>query len=757
MKAFTWTSRRERRRKAIPAAPRKRPGRAFATSVATLEGRALLTTIVPVALTSDLSTSAALAITTQAVGSPSPEQPGPGPAYLATSTQSAITASLALSATSTQPATIGAGAGPPGLSPTAATGPGNQAPPPPNGPPGASVSGQLGDLHPHDRLKNHVALAVTDVTIGGAATPEFALADAGLSEVFVKLGANGTVATLGKAQGIDHPLSVTLDDVNNDGRPDLVVANTGGNNVLIFPGLAGGLFGPEVNGGEGFAVGSRPVSVAVADLNHDDLKDLIVANAGSDTVSILYGQGQGAGWTSTRVETIETPSRPVMAVPYDYGQDGITDLFVCDSGSNSVSMYQGRGDGTFDPTASATFAVGMNPSEMFIGRFDKRPQVDLVTVNSGSDDVTFIGGIFGPRPLTQTVSSGGVLPDAAFAVDTNHTGVLDLVVANGGDGHMAYLRAGNDGLQLAGVITQASIPVPTALAASSWGDGGLDFYAAGAGQDAAALLHFDLGIASTFLPGLLGESTAIGEGDEELFSELMPFGASSLELIAVFWAGSPDSSAVGGEWGLREPSTITALYSPTEGQGAGEVSPTAEVPGSPPPDPARAADPSKDDSSDWARFVLGLDDALGQPWGFVEAVAARDAIRAEGDPPIDGLARLDRRGPLDRAFDPDVEAASVVVDEALRLFWSEGAGDGNPPPESPPRPDPGPDLEGVDAPAVEVQLESVPLISSALLLSTRMIVKGSPPRPSMFRKKPGLRGFSGLGDARASRDRPDPV
>ena len=787
MKALTSIFRRARRPRAAPDAPRKRPGRSFATSAFTLEGRALLTTLGPagLALSSGLSASAALASRAPAIVASPPVPPPSLVDFQATSAQVTITGSVTFSSTSDQAAIGGsltvsstpaqptapgsitfsspsaqpaAPAGepiPPSLIQSASA---DQGPPPPGAPQGGASPGKGGGDHPHDRIKNHVALDVKNVVIGGVSTPEFALADAGLSEVFVKLGLGGPTVTLGAAEGINHPLSVELQDVNGDGLPDLVVANTGGKNVLVFPGLAAGLFGPEVNGGVGFAVGSHPVSVSVDDLNHDGIKDLIVANAGSNTVSILYGQGQDEGWTAAKVETIQTMSRPVKAVAFDIGHDGITDLFVCNSGSDSVTMYQGQRDGTFNPTALATFSVGANPSEMFVGRFDKRLQVDLVTVNSGSDDVTFVGGVLGPRPMTQTVSSGGVLPDAAFAIDMGHGGALDLVVANSGDGHMAYLQAGSSGLQLAGVITQASVPVPTGLAASSWNGGGFDFYAAGAGQDAAELLHFDLGIASGFLPGPAGESTTIGGRDEELFSELMPFGDSSLELIAVFWAGNPESSAIAGERGLREPSMITAFYSPTEGQGPDEVNPTAEVQGGQPTDPARVADPSKADSTDWARFVLGLDAALGQPWGLVEAVAGRDSLRGEAVPPIDELAGLDGLSSPDRAFDPDVEAASRVVDEALRLFWSEGAGgDGDPPAKSAPGPDHAPALDGIDAPALEGQLESVSLISTALLLSTRLILGGSPPRPPTSRRRPGFRGFSGLLDARTSRERPESV
>ena len=44
------------------------------------------------------------------------------------------------------------------------------------------------------------------------------------------------------------PGAVLLADLNGDGIPDLIVANSGGNNVLVYPGLGNGQFGPPIDG-----------------------------------------------------------------------------------------------------------------------------------------------------------------------------------------------------------------------------------------------------------------------------------------------------------------------------------------------------------------------------------------------------------------------------------------------------------------------------------------------------------------------------
>ena len=60
----------------------------------------------------------------------------------------------------------------------------------------------------------------------------------------------------------------------------MIVANSGSNNILVFPGLANGQFGPAMNGGNGFFTGTNPVGITVADVTGNGRLDLIVANKG---------------------------------------------------------------------------------------------------------------------------------------------------------------------------------------------------------------------------------------------------------------------------------------------------------------------------------------------------------------------------------------------------------------------------------------------------------------------------------------------
>ncbi len=85
-------------------------------------------------------------------------------------------------------------------------------------------------------------------------------------------------------------------DVNGDGQPDLVVANSGSNNVSVLLGNGNGTFQSAVN----YATGSEPSAVAVADVNGDGHPDLVVTNFGSNTVSVLLNNGSGTFQASRR-------------------------------------------------------------------------------------------------------------------------------------------------------------------------------------------------------------------------------------------------------------------------------------------------------------------------------------------------------------------------------------------------------------------------------------------------------------------------
>ena len=182
------------------------------------------------------------------------------------------------------------------------------------------------------------------------------------------------------------PESVAVADLNGDGIPDLVAANTLSNDVSVLLGRGEGTFAPE----QRFPVGTTtaPSAVAVADLNHDGLPDLVTTNANSNDVSVLLGHGDGTFAAPQRVTVGIFPQSVAVA---DLNHDGLPDLVTANAGSNDVSVLLGRGDGTF--TAPRRFTVGTNPVSVAIGDLNGDLIPDLVTADPVFSAVTVLLGL----------------------------------------------------------------------------------------------------------------------------------------------------------------------------------------------------------------------------------------------------------------------------------------------------------------------------------------------------------------------------
>jgi len=64
----------------------------------------------------------------------------------------------------------------------------------------------------------------------------------------------------------------------------------------------------EFQTGKQFAVGVSPAAIAFGDVNNDGKQDLAVANLGSNSVSVLLGNGDGTFQAKKNTGTVPVPS-----------------------------------------------------------------------------------------------------------------------------------------------------------------------------------------------------------------------------------------------------------------------------------------------------------------------------------------------------------------------------------------------------------------------------------------------------------------
>jgi hypothetical protein len=187
------------------------------------------------------------------------------------------------------------------------------------------------------------------------------------------------------------PVSVSVADINGDGKPDLVTANGRDGTVSVLMNNGDGTFAVPVS----YAAGTDPVAVAVGDLNGDGLPDLVVADAAGNSVQILLNDG--AGDFAAPVATPDGKG-PVAVILADVNGDGHPDVVVADQGDSKVAILTGAGDGSF--AAPVFYGTGPEPGWIAAHDLSGDGRLDLVTANYSDGSVSVFantgGGDFVP-------------------------------------------------------------------------------------------------------------------------------------------------------------------------------------------------------------------------------------------------------------------------------------------------------------------------------------------------------------------------
>ena len=564
---------------------------------------------------------------------------------------------------------------------------------------------------------HHEDISEATVDIDGTPTPEVAVVNAAAGRVTVYQGSNAVFTT----SGLGQSAAVKLADLNDDGTPDLIIADSQNNRVLIFAGLTGGGFGAEVNGGQGFAVGTDPVGLTVGSMDGSGQEDLIVANRGSNDVSVFRfaSVNSETGWEVTSQSTIQAGIAPVKTMLVDTGDgSGTLNLLICNSGSNDIYNYELTPTGQVNAAGPDIIPVAYSPSDMIVGRFDRRPDLDMVTEDDTSDRLTYIGGVFTPHPYRQDIVTGITNPVGAFALTLGDSGISDVMVA-GSDGRIALLQAGEGGLQLTDLTVPTGLSNVTAIAAGDYSSSGFDVYEASAGSDAVAVFRFDVGeLAAAIATPTPDLATTVQTGDEAALVEMVPVGSSMFDIAGILW----DSSEVGS---APTAATATSGVRATQVIGALANDPDSnQVVASSWSDEDDSVG-SADDPTSWTRFVLGLDTALDSFHDSLAAIAEADALDWDRDPFLAGRGAGQFLADRDDLWkhSPGTDHAPTSSPDPARL---DGPGDGWSlrPEASPSWPPSGPNrAAATDDPAGLLTA----VVGSGVAI--RFLVNASPPQP----------------------------
>ena len=230
------------------------------------------------------------------------------------------------------------------------------------------------------------------------------------------------------------PWSVAIGDLNGDRRPDLVAANTGANSVSVLLNKGHGSFRPRHDS----PTGAFPHTVAIGDLNGDGKPDLAISNF-AGTVSVLLNKGDGSFRAKHDYEAGDGPNSVAIG---DLNGDGAPDLATPNVWAGTVSVLLGDGAGGFQ--SEIEYAAGDGTSALAVGDLNGDGKPDLATVNEENSVSVLLNrgdGSFGGKVDYRTGDG-----DTSVAIgDLNGDGKPDLATANTYANTVSVLLNNGDG------------------------------------------------------------------------------------------------------------------------------------------------------------------------------------------------------------------------------------------------------------------------------------------------------------------------
>ena len=257
--------------------------------------------------------------------------------------------------------------------------------------------------------------------------------------------------------------SPTLGDFNGDGVPDIasVTLQWVGHweaSLTILLGEKNGTF----QQGQSWDIGMAPVSnLAVGDFNQDGKLDVVIADSNAEVLNVFLGNGDG-----TFQSPLLSPTQVTGFIAVgDFNGDGKLDLALVTQGYSELQVMFGGGDGTFQPADS--YPVSQSPTSIAVADFNRDGRLDLAVNDFNGNSVSVLLGAGNGTFGAKTDYAVGLRPFSVLAADLNGDGAIDLATADYAAGTATVLlNQGNGTFRNSGSYPVAHPFAPNKIAAA---------------------------------------------------------------------------------------------------------------------------------------------------------------------------------------------------------------------------------------------------------------------------------------------------
>lgn len=271
-------------------------------------------------------------------------------------------------------------------------------------------------------------------------------------------------------------------DFDADGHPDIAVANILGDSISLLFGVGNGTFGPQ----QLVPVGGQPRGIAVLDADGDGDVDVVNTNRDSSSLSIMLNDGTG---TLGAPAFFGTGSAGEWALAVgDMNEDGILDLVVGGRATARVYVYTGDGDGSF--TSASSQSSGGATWVLNVGDLNGDGHEDVATANSTDNNAAVLLGDGAGNLAPPQIVIPDPFPLSTDIGDLDGDGDLDWVLSSF-QGDWSIFRNNGAGDFVLDREIEASIAASCSLMMDFDSDGDLDLALVDELEDEVILMRND--------------------------------------------------------------------------------------------------------------------------------------------------------------------------------------------------------------------------------------------------------------------------